>query len=219
MGQDEPKKNIVELAQSVDSLSTLVAAVVAGELADTLSSPGDFTVFAPNDAAFAALPTGTLESLLKPENKDRLVDILTYHVLPSQVLSTDLKFFQRVDTVEGKKLHVASVPLGGGAKLVKVGSRLEATVIGADNLASNGVVHIIDTVMLPPADDFDVQEPTDVLQVQDEPTINIVELAQSVDTLSTLVAAVVAGELAETLSSPGNFTVFAPNDAAFAALP
>merc|ERR1712137_840668 len=207
---DEPRKNIVELAQSVDTLSTLVAAVVAGELAETLSSPGDFTVFAPNDAAFAALPAGTLESLLKPENKDQLVDILTYHVLPSQVLSTDLKFFQRVDTVEGKKLHVASVPLGGHAKLVKVGSRLEATVIGADNLASNGVVHIIDTVMLPPAD---------VLQVQDEPKKNIVELAQSVDTLSTLVAAVVAGELAETLSSPGNFTVFAPNDAAFAALP
>merc|ERR1712063_184098 len=196
--QDEPTKNIVELAQSVDTLSTLVAAVVAGELAETLSSPGDFTVFAPNDAAFAALPAGTLESLLKPENKDQLVDILTYHVLPSQVLSTDLKFFQRVDTVEGKELHVASVPLGGGAKLVKVGSKLEATVIGADNLASNGVVHIIDTVMLPPADVLEVQEPTDVLQLQDEPTKNIVEVAQSVDTLSTLVAAVVAGELAET---------------------
>merc|ERR1712137_1396596 len=137
---DTSLKNIVELAQSVDTLSTLVAAVVAGELAETLSAPGNFTVFAPNDAAFAALPAGTLESLLKPENKDQLVDILTYHVLPSQVLSTDLKFFQRVDTVEGKKLHVASVPL---AKLVKVGSKLEATVIGADNLASNGVVHII----------------------------------------------------------------------------
>merc|ERR1712004_681270 len=168
------------------------------------------TVFAPNDAAFAALPPGTLESLLKPENKGQLVDILTYHVLPSQVLSTDLKLFQRVDTLEGKEVHVASLSLGGDAKLVKVGSRLEATAIGADNLASNGVVHIIDTVMLPP---------TDVLEVKDEPKKNIVELAQSVDTLSTLVAAVVAGELAETLSSPGNCTVFAPNDAAFAALP
>merc|ERR1712004_700904 len=185
----------------------------------TLSSPGNFTVFAPNDAAFAALPAGTLATLLRPENRDQLVDILTYHVLPSQVLSTDLKLFQRVDTLEGKEVHVASLSLGGDAKLVKVGSRLEATVIGADNLASNGVVHIIDTVMLPPADDLEVQEPADVLQVQDEPTKNIVELAQSVDTLSTLVAAVVAGELAETLSSPGNFTVFAPNDAAFAALP
>merc|ERR1712179_735661 len=204
---------------SVDTLSTLVAAVVAGELAETLSSPGNFTVFAPNDAAFAALPTGTLESLLKPENKGQLVDILTYHVLPSQVLSTDLKLFQRVDTLEGKEVHVASLSLGGDAKLVKVGSRLEATVIGADNLASNGVVHIIDTVMLPPTEVLEVQGATEVLEVQDEPKKNIVELAQSVDSLSTLVAAVVAGELADTLSSPGNFTVFAPNDAAFAALP
>merc|ERR1712063_251150 len=129
MGEDEPTKNIVELAQSVDTLSTLVAAVVAGELAETLSSPGNFTVFAPNDAAFAALPAGTLATLLRPENRDQLVD-----------------------TLEGKELHVASLSLGGDAKLVKVGSRLEATVIGADNLASNGVVHIIDTVMLPPAD-------------------------------------------------------------------
>merc|ERR1712137_1066954 len=184
-----------------------------------LSARGNFTVFAPNDAAFAALPAGTLESLLKPENKDQLVDILTYHVLPSKVLSTDLKLYQNVDTVEGKSLQVLSVPLAGDAKLVKVGSRLEATVIGADNLASNGVVHIIDTVMLPPTDDLEVQDATAVLEVQDEPKKNIVELAQSVDSLSTLVAAVVAGELADTLSSPGSFTVFAPNDAAFAALP
>merc|ERR1712193_23515 len=104
VGADLP--NIVELAQSVDDLSTLVAAVVAADLAETLSSPGPFTVFAPTNEGFAALPEGTLESLLKPENKAQLVDILTYHVLPSQVLSTDLKFFQRVATVEGKNVHV-----------------------------------------------------------------------------------------------------------------
>merc|ERR1719484_232445 len=98
--------NIVELAESVKDLSTLVAAVVAADLADTLSSPGPFTVFAPTNKAFAALPAGTLDSLLKPENKAQLADILTYHVLPEQVLSTDLKFFQRVATVEGKNLHV-----------------------------------------------------------------------------------------------------------------
>merc|ERR1712021_266644 len=101
-----PLPNIVELAQSVDNLSTLVAAVVAGDLADTLSSPGPFTVFAPTNAAFGALPEGTLDSLLKPENKDQLVDILTYHVLPSQVLSTDLQETQVVSTVEGKTLIV-----------------------------------------------------------------------------------------------------------------
>merc|ERR1712048_1366958 len=145
----EPTLNIVELAQSVDSLSTLVAAVVAGDLAETLSSPGPFTVFAPTNDAFGALPEGTLDSLLKPENKDQLVDILTYHVLPAQVLSTDLKFFQRVATVEGKNVHVIKNKRG-----VFVGPSIQdlKTVVGADNLASNGVAHIIDGVLLPPAD-------------------------------------------------------------------
>merc|ERR1712124_210557 len=102
----EPTVNIVELAQSVPTLSTLVAAVVAGDLAETLSSPGPFTVFAPTNDAFGALPEGTVDTLLKPENKDQLVDILTYHVLPAQVLSTDLKPKQVVKTVEGKNVHV-----------------------------------------------------------------------------------------------------------------
>merc|ERR1712100_425619 len=100
------KPNIVELAQSVDDLSTLVTAVVAADLADTLASPGPFTVLAPTNEAFAALPEGTVDSLLKPENKAQLADILTFHVLPAQVLSTDLKFYQRVATVEGKHLDV-----------------------------------------------------------------------------------------------------------------
>merc|ERR1719409_1566064 len=142
------KPNIVELAQSVDDLSTLVTAVVAADLADTLSSPGPFTVFAPTNEGFAALPEGTLDSLLKPENKAQLADILTYHVLPEQVLSTDLKFFQSVKTVEGKPLHVfkygSQVKVGPSSKDLK-------TVTAADNLASNGVAHIIDGVMLPPS--------------------------------------------------------------------
>merc|ERR1712146_79394 len=87
-------------AQSVDDLSTLVAAVVAGDLVETLSSPGPFTVFAPTNEAFGALPEGTLDTLLKPENKDQLVDILTYHVLPAQVLSTDLQPKQIVKTLK-----------------------------------------------------------------------------------------------------------------------
>merc|ERR1712178_220778 len=123
--------------------------VVGADLADTLSSPGPFTVFAPTNEAFGALPEGTLDTLLKPENKDQLVDILTYHVLPAQVLSTDLKFFQRVATVEGKNVHVVKTSTG-----VYVGpsARDLKTVVGADNLASNGVAHIIDGVLLPPAD-------------------------------------------------------------------
>jgi len=143
--------NIVKLAESVKDLSTLVAAVVAGGLADTLSSPGPFTVFAPTNEAFAALPAGVLAKLMKPENKKELVDILTYHVLPEQVLSKDLKPFQAVKTVEGKPLHVTE----WGGK-VRLGPSLESkdlkNVIKADNLASNGVVHVIDGVLLPPSD-------------------------------------------------------------------
>merc|ERR1711937_642562 len=141
------KPNIVELAQSVDDLSTLVTAVVAADLAETLSSPGPFTVFAPTNEGFAALPAGTLDSLLKPENKAQLADILTYHVLPEQVLSTDLKPFQSVPTVEGKNLHVFAF---GGKVKVGPSSKELKNVVAADNAASNGVVHIIDGVMLPP---------------------------------------------------------------------
>jgi transforming growth factor-beta-induced protein len=145
-----PTPNIVQLAERTLDLSTLVSAVVAGDLADTLSSAGKFTVFAPTNEAFKALPAGTLKTLMKPQNKGKLVDILTYHVLPEQVLSTQLKPFQAVKTVEGKLLHVQE----WGGK-VRVGPSLLSkdlkNVIKADNVASNGVVHIIDGVLLPPS--------------------------------------------------------------------
>merc|ERR1712091_673693 len=115
------KPNIVELAQSVDDLSTLVSAVVAADLADTLSSPGPFTVFAPTNKAFAALPAGTLDDLMKPANKAELVDILTYHVLPVEAYADDLDLFQAATTVEGKPLHVQK---WGGQ--VKVGPSLKS---------------------------------------------------------------------------------------------
>merc|ERR1712007_7021 len=141
MGVGSPSTpNIVELAQATTDLSTLVTAVVAGDLVDTLSSPGPFTVFAPTNEGFAALPAGTVDSLLKPENKAQLADILTYHVLGSEVKSTDLKFFQRVPTVEGKNLHVFK---NGGSVKVGPSSKDLKNVVAADNLASNGVVHII----------------------------------------------------------------------------
>jgi len=196
--------NIVQLAQSVDDLSTLVTAVVAADLADTLSGPGPFTVFAPTNEAFASLPAGVLDSLLLPENKAQLADILTFHVLPEQVLSTDLKAYQRVGTVEGKHLDVVRTHKG-----VYVGADLKdlKAVTGADNLASNGVAHIINGVMLPPAASLESDAP------------NIVQLAQSLDDLSTLVTAVVTADLADTLSGSGPFTVFAPTNEAFAALP
>jgi uncharacterized surface protein with fasciclin (FAS1) repeats len=199
---EEHKPNIVELAESVQDLSTLVSAVVAADLVDTLSSKGPFTVFAPTNAAFGALPAGTLDGLMKPENKGQLVDILTYHVLPAQVLAKDVPKIGAVATVEGKNLIVQK---NGDTVTVGPSQKDQKTVTAADNLASNGVAHIIDGVMLPPSK---------------SPTIpNIVELAETVKDLSTLVSAVVAADLVDTLSSKGPFTVFAPTNAGFAALP
>merc|ERR1711957_609223 len=141
-----PTRNIVELAQARDWLSTLVDALVAGDLVRTLSSEGPFTVFAPTNDAFDFMPAGTLDTLLKPENKAPLVDILTYHVLIGQVLYTDLIASHELATVEGKILKVTN-----DARGVKVGANLEASVEKSDDLATNGVVHIIDTVMFPPS--------------------------------------------------------------------
>lgn len=133
-------KNIVELAAETESLSTLVAAVQAAGLADVLSGDGPFTVFAPTNAAFEKLPAGTVESLLKPENKDQLVAILTYHVIGAKVMSTDLENGMKATTVQGQEV---SIDLTNGVKVNN------ATVTAADVNASNGVVHIIDTVILP----------------------------------------------------------------------
>jgi uncharacterized surface protein with fasciclin (FAS1) repeats len=135
-------KTIVELASETDDLSTLVAAVKAAGLVETLSSEGPFTVFAPTNAAFAALPDGVLESLLKPENKDKLIAVLTYHVVSGEVMSGDLKDGQKANTVQGEAI---SVDLKKGVKIN------DATVAMADVRASNGVVHVIDKVILPPS--------------------------------------------------------------------
>lgn len=140
-GEMAGQQNIVELAAETDILSTLVSAVQAGELVETLQGDGPFTVFAPTNDAFAALPEGTLESLLKPENKDQLVKILTYHVVPGKVMSTDLSDGQTAATVQGSDIKVK---IAEGAVHIN-----EATVIKADVAASNGVVHVIDTVIMP----------------------------------------------------------------------
>jgi len=193
--------NIVQLAQSVPELSTLVTAVSAGGLVSTLEGPGPFTVFAPTNDAFNALPAGVLDNLLKPENKAQLVDILTYHVVAGNVQSGNLTNGELVPTVEGKNVSVNIEAVGG--VYLNIGTQ-SANVIQADVEASNGVVHLINAVLLPPS------PPS---------TDNIVQLAQSVSDLSTLVTAVVAAGLASTLSGPGPFTVLAPTNEAFAALP
>lgn len=136
-------QDIVDLAAGNENLSTLVAAVKAGGLVDVLKSDGPFTVFAPTDDAFAALPAGTLESLLKPENKDKLVAILKYHVVSGKVMSTDLKNGMEAGTVEGEKIKVTLNDKGA-----KINN---ANVVAADVKASNGVVHVIDQVILPPS--------------------------------------------------------------------
>lgn len=134
-------QTIVDIAAGDERFSTLVAAVTAAGLAETLSGPGPFTVYAPVNDAFAALPEGTVETLLKPENKDQLVKILTYHVVPGKVTSDQLAGKRlSVATVEGSKVHI------DGRKGVKVEN---ANVTTADIIASNGVIHVIDKVLLP----------------------------------------------------------------------
>ncbi|MGD1877207.1 MAG: fasciclin domain-containing protein [Kiloniellaceae bacterium] len=134
--------DIVDTAVSAGQFKTLVAAVQAAGLADTLKGDGPFTVFAPTDAAFAKLPEGTVENLLKPENKAQLVRILTYHVVPGKVMSADIAGkMVEAKTVEGQDLSIDAMKSG-----VTVDN---ATVVQADIEASNGVIHVIDTVVMP----------------------------------------------------------------------
>jgi uncharacterized surface protein with fasciclin (FAS1) repeats len=133
-------ENIVEIASGNKDFSTLVAAVVAAGLAETLSGNGPFTVFAPTNEAFAKLPAGTVEELLKPENKEKLAGILTYHVVSGKVMSKDLSNGQKAKTVNGQEVTVS---IGDGVKIDT------ATVVTADLEASNGVIHVIDSVIMP----------------------------------------------------------------------
>lgn len=136
-------ENVVALAASNDSFKTLTAALKAAGLTETLSGTGPFTVFAPTDAAFAALPQDALQELLKPENKDILVKILSYHVVPGNVTSGDIKPGE-VKTVEGGALNVQVDPAKKGVTVN------DANVVQPDIKASNGVIHAIDKVILPP---------------------------------------------------------------------
>jgi len=190
---DHHKKNIVGTAVEAGSFKTLVAAVKAAGLVETLSGEGPFTVFAPTDDAFAKLPEGTVETLLKPENKDKLVAILTYHVVPGKVMAKDVK------TMAAKTVNGQSAQL----KVSDAGVYIDkAKVIKTDIETTNGVIHVIDSVILPK-----------------EGPGTIVEVAAGAGKFNTLVAAVKAAGLVETLSGKGPFTVFAPTDEAFAKLP
>lgn len=189
-------KDIVDTAVADGRFTTLVAAVTAAELVDTLKGEGPFTVFAPTDDAFAKLPAGTVEELVKPENKQKLTDILLYHVVSGKVMAADVAGITSATTVLGKDVAV-KVDMGN----VYVN---DAKVIITDIETSNGVIHVIDTVLLPPAE---------------EAKQTIVDIAVADGRFTTLVAALQAAGLVETLSGEGPFTVFAPTDDAFAKLP
>jgi uncharacterized surface protein with fasciclin (FAS1) repeats len=186
------KSTIVETAVAAGSFKTLVAAVQAAGLVETLNGAGPFTVFAPTDEAFAKLPAGTLEMLLKPENKAKLAAILTYHVVPGAVKAADVVKLKNAGTVNGQRVDIKV----DGAKVTVDGAAVTAT----DIACSNGVIHVIDTVILPVDG-------------------TIVDVAAKNGSFNTLVAAVKAAGLVETLSGKGPFTVLAPTDAAFAKLP
>ncbi|EAR62675.1 fasciclin domain-containing protein [Neptuniibacter caesariensis] len=141
---DHSKKmanDIVHVAASAETFSTLVAAVKAAELVDTLKSAGPFTVFAPTNDAFAKLPAGTVESLLKPENKDKLVAVLTYHVVPGKVSASQVVNLDSAVTVQGDSIDIS---VKGQDVMID-----NAKVVKADIMASNGIIHVIDQVILP----------------------------------------------------------------------
>jgi len=194
---------IVDLAVATPDLSTLVTALKAGKLVDTLNGPGPFTVFAPTNEAFAKLPKAVLDHLLEPANIKELDAVLTYHVASGDVHSKDLSDHEKIKTVEGQEVEVfikdSHVYINNGE------------VTAADNDASNGVVHIVNHVLIPPH--------LQALYRTGSAAGTIVDLAVATPDLSTLVTALKAGKLVDTLNGPGPFTVFAPTNEAFAKLP
>lgn len=136
-----PTSNIVETAVAAGSFTTLVAAIKAAGLVETLSGPGPFTVFAPTDDAFAKLPAGTVDGLLKPENKAKLVAILTYHVVSGELMAKDVVGAGKLKTVQGQELTLKAM----GSHVMVDGAKISKT----DIVASNGVIHVIDSVVMP----------------------------------------------------------------------
>lgn len=143
-GHHNKKKDIVDTAVKAGSFTVLVAAVKAAGLVDTLKGDGPFTVFAPTDEAFAKLPEGTIETLLKPENKQMLADILTYHVVSGKVKAKDVVKLDSAKTVQGDNVHI--MVKNGGVILND-----NSNVVKTDIATSNGVIHVIDTVIMPPS--------------------------------------------------------------------
>ncbi|MFM7726947.1 MAG: fasciclin domain-containing protein, partial [Flavobacteriales bacterium] len=189
-----PTNTILDIVVNSADHNTLEAAVVAAGLQDALSGPGPLTVFAPTDAAFAALPAGAIDALLA-DPTGALTEVLLYHVVGGVALSTDLADGMMITTLLGQDV---TVTINADGVFIN-----DAQVIVADIIADNGVVHVIDAVLLP--------------QVQ--PSNTIMDIVANSGDHTTLEAALVASGLNETLGAPGDYTLFAPTDAAFAALP
>jgi uncharacterized surface protein with fasciclin (FAS1) repeats len=185
------EKDIVATAMASGKFNTLAAALKAAGLVETLQGKGPFTVFAPTDEAFAALPKGTVETLLKPENKAQLTAILTYHVVHAEVLAKDVRTGS-VATVNGQRVDLNA---DGGSVTID-----SATVTATDVLATNGVIHVIDRVMMPSEK-------------------SVVQTAVDAGQFKTLALLLEKAGLVDALSGKGDFTVFAPTDEAFAKLP
>ena len=211
---EEPmaEMNIVETAISAGNFTTLVAAVEAAGLVEALSGEGPFTVFAPTDEAFAALPAGTIDALLADPTGD-LTQILLYHVVPGMVMAADVTEGLEAETLQG---GTVTFSVANGVTINGV------NIVATDIVASNGVIHVIDAVILPPAAEEAAATPEATEEAAEEAAMdemNIVETAVSAGNFTTLVAAVEAAGLVDALSGEGPFTVFAPTDEAFAALP
>ena len=186
------KGDIVDTAVRAGQFNTLAAALKAAGLVDVLKGEGPFTVFAPTDEAFARLPAGTVETLLKPENKDKLIAILTYHVVPGKADAKTVLGQNAWGTVNGQRVEIAQ---RGGSAMID-----GAKIVKTDIDCTNGVIHVIDSVILPE-------------------TRTIPEVAAEAGSFNTLLAAAKAAGLVGALSGEGPITVFAPTDEAFAKLP
>ena len=196
---EEASNSIVDIAVNDGRFNTLVTAVTAAGLAETLSGEGPFTVFAPTDDAFAALPAGTVEGLLE-DPQGALTNVLLYHVVAGKVMASDVVGLDAATTLSGEDIAISASDAG-------VFLNKTVAVIITDIEADNGVIHVIDAVLLPPS------------MMAEEEISSIAEIAAEAGTFNTLLAALEAAGLAETFAGEGSFTVFAPTDDAFAALP
>jgi len=194
------QKDIVDTAVNAGSFKTLVAAVKAAGLVEALKGKGPFTVLAPTDKAFAKLPEGTLQELLRPENKKKLQSILTYHVIPGAVPASEVVKLDSAKTLQGQKVSIAAKD----GKVMIDG----ANVVKTDIHCKNGIIHVIDAVILPAEK-----------SAEDSAKLDVVDTAVAAKSFSTLVTAVKAAGLVEALKGKGPFTIFAPTDEAFAKLP